>query len=249
MENLRVLIIEDNLSSALDEEMLIDELGYELAGVVDNGEEALLKIGVSEPDLILMDIDLKGKLTGLDIARLIKSKNIPIIFTTSFKDRETYAEAMQTNAYGYLVKPFNKLSLQSAIEMAVRSVYEKEIGIISKESSPWQTDLLLRDNFMIKQNGILQKVKISDIQFVHGEGNYCTLHTDKKRFVVKMSMKKILAKLEPHLFTHIHKSYLAQLNKIDSVDTLNNKVKIGRNDIPLGRNFKSDLLKRFDLLK
>ncbi|MEO1259629.1 MAG: response regulator transcription factor, partial [Bacteroidota bacterium] len=231
-------------------EMLIDELGYELTGVVDNGESALLIIGKSAPDLILMDIDLKGKLTGLDVARIIKNKNIPIIFTTSFKDRETYAEAMETNAYGYLVKPFSKLSLQSSIEMTVRSVYEKGIGNKkSEKNNSWETDLLLREFFMIKQSGVLQKVKINDINFIQGEGNYSTLHTDKKKFVVKMSMKKILAKLDSNLFIHVHKSYLIQLNKVDSIDTLNHKINIGENSIPLGRNFKTDLLDRFELLK
>ncbi len=90
MKNLQISLIEDNRSAALDVEMLLDEMDIKLAAIKDNGEDALQYIYEAQPDLIIMDIDMKGEKSGLDIAKEIDHLRIPIIFTTSYKDKKSY---------------------------------------------------------------------------------------------------------------------------------------------------------------
>jgi len=115
---MQILIVEDDMSIALDLEMLIDELGYELLGLVDNAEAALAIALEKLPDLILMDISIKGKYSGLEVAEKIKHLPIVILFITSHQTEEVFQRAKLTNFAGYLTKPITKVSIIGAIEMA-----------------------------------------------------------------------------------------------------------------------------------
>ena len=116
---LDVLIVEDNLSFALELEMLIQEIGYNIVGRVDNSDEALEIILNKQPDFILMDVDIKGNMTGIEIGDKIKHLDIPILFITSFGDDVHYQKAKQTLMVGYLVKPIDKFTLLTSIQLAM----------------------------------------------------------------------------------------------------------------------------------
>lgn len=247
MEALRILLVEDDPSAALDVEMLLAEMGYQLMGVLSDGGTALSTILEEQPDFIILDIELKGKLSGIDIAREIKYLQIPVIFTTSFADKQLYEQARDTFAFGYIVKPFDKLTLQSAIEQAVKALHNEDM--LGEADARWKEDLVVKDSLLVKHNNILYKVFYAEILFVQGEGNYCTLHTKLKKYVVKSSMRKMLGELPGELFCPAQKSFIVNLLMIDAIDTGSGKVFIGENEIPLGRNFKNKLLERFKLLK
>ena len=246
MGKFQILLVEDSPSFAFEVEMLIEELDYELLSTVDNAEGALAAINQFRPDLILMDIELKTKLTGLDVANFVKHLNIPIIFTTSFNDQETYKKAQESHFYGYLVKPFDRLSLQSAIENAV-----KRITLNTQEMNRQENltaDIANNNRLLIKQNGVLRKIDTNEILFIQGEGNYSTLITPGKRFVVKMSMKKLMESLKTEIVP-VHRSYCVRLDKVDGIDTKEDLIIIGEHKLPLGRRYKTAVLERFDLLK
>jgi len=115
-----ILIVEDEMSIALELEMLIDELGYQLNSIIDNGEEVLTIATEKLPDLILMDIGIKGKYSGLEVAEKIKHLPIAVLFITSYQNQEMFQRAKLTNFAGYVTKPVSKVALQGAIEMATR---------------------------------------------------------------------------------------------------------------------------------
>jgi len=117
---IKILIVEDEMSIALELEMLIDELDYELIDIIDNAEEALTIILEKSPDLILMDIGIKGKYSGIEVAEKIKHLPIAILFITNYHSKEIFQRAKSTNFAGYLTKPISKISVQSAIEIALR---------------------------------------------------------------------------------------------------------------------------------
>ena len=102
---LEVLIVEDDFSFSLDLRMLVERLGYKCAGTVDNAEHALEIINRKTPGAILMDIDLKGQMSGIELAEKIKKKNIPVLFITSYQDEATYERAKKLEMVGFLVKP------------------------------------------------------------------------------------------------------------------------------------------------
>lgn len=126
----RILIVEDEALIAAEIESALRKLGYRVAGKARNGDKALDLLASSQPDLALLDIDIKGTRNGIDLARIIREKyDYPFVFLTAFSDRETLARLMDTMPYGYIVKPFNRGELLTTIELALHKfAAERETG-------------------------------------------------------------------------------------------------------------------------
>lgn len=115
-----ILIVEDENIVALDMKMRLESLGYRVIGVVDSGNAALEFLSGSVPDLVLMDIKLKGSMDGIETARIARDRlDVPIIFVTAFTDEQTLERAKLASPYGYIVKPFHERELRIAIELAL----------------------------------------------------------------------------------------------------------------------------------
>lgn len=116
-----ILIVEDERIVARDIEKRLQRLGYRVSASVASGEEALRQIAVAPPDLILMDVQLKGSLDGIQTAEQIHaSQGVPIVFLTAYADEDTLQRAKVTEPFGYIVKPFDERDLHAAIEIALR---------------------------------------------------------------------------------------------------------------------------------
>jgi CheY-like chemotaxis protein len=113
--------VEDEGIVAMDLRKSLTSMGYEVLYVFDSGEKTLTNLESSAaPDLILMDIELKGEKDGLETAKVIKEKyNIPIVFLTAFEDDATIEKITSLSLDGYIVKPFDDESLKSAVEKAL----------------------------------------------------------------------------------------------------------------------------------
>ena len=115
----RILITEDQIVVARDLEQRLCKLGYQVADIVDTGEEAVQKTATLRPDLVLMDIRLSGEMDGIAAAMQIRSASkTPVVFITAHADLDTLARAGVSEPFGYLVKPFDEQALHAAIEMA-----------------------------------------------------------------------------------------------------------------------------------
>ncbi|MDD1686379.1 response regulator [Methanoregula sp.] len=115
-----ILIVEDDAITALDIQTVLTTLGYQVAGVASTGEKAIDLVEAGVPDLILMDIHLAGKLSGIDAAEKIHSThNIPIIYLTAYAEPELVGQAKKTRPYGYLIKPLSERALQTEIEISL----------------------------------------------------------------------------------------------------------------------------------
>lgn len=121
MANARILIVEDERIVAKDISKRLKNLGYIVVAAVSSGEEAIEKAGETRPDLVLMDIRLKGKIDGINASEQIRAEfNIPVIFLTAYADEKTLQRAKVTEPFGYIVKPFDERELYAAIEVALR---------------------------------------------------------------------------------------------------------------------------------
>ncbi|BAQ65676.1 ATP-binding protein [Geminocystis sp. NIES-3709] len=119
MKQLKILIVEDELIAAESLTLDLEKLGYQVCGVVNSGEKAIEKVNKSNPDLILMDIMLKGKMDGISTAQIIYSQHkVPIIYLSAYGDKETLVKAKSTPVYGYLVKPYKIVDVNTTITMA-----------------------------------------------------------------------------------------------------------------------------------
>jgi PAS domain S-box-containing protein len=120
MEKARILIVEDEAIIAMEIESQLQNLGYEITSIVDTGEKAIKKAEEDKPDLILMDIRIKGEMDGIETAEIILNKfGIPVIFSTAYADEERLNRAKLTQPFGYLLKPIQERELKVTIEMAV----------------------------------------------------------------------------------------------------------------------------------
>lgn len=116
----RILIIEDEIMVAMQLDKMLQELGYQPVKIIDNSDEAIDYLSFHTPDLVLCDIHIKGSADGIAVAEKINLiKKIPFIYLTSFADEYTIGRASKTLPYGYVVKPYGKADLRSAIEIAL----------------------------------------------------------------------------------------------------------------------------------
>jgi len=243
MTTFYILLVEDNLSFALEIEMLIKELGYGFAGQVDNAKDAIMAIKQKIPNLVLMDIGIKGQVNGIELASSLDKKNIPFIFITQSRDRTTYESAQSLKPIAYLVKPFDLLTLQSTLEQA-RRVLDQE-GLKSKGDQDNDND---QESFYIRNNNMLKRIKYREIFWIKSDGNYCNIHTEKKKFVTKVSLVSMMKKLEKLEFIRVHKQYIVPVKRIENINLFNNLLYIGDKMIPIGRSYKASLVKRLDLI-
>ncbi len=128
-----LLVEDDRITSRLIQKYILD-IGYNLAGAASSGEEAARLIEAKEPDLVLMDINLEGRLDGIESAKDINSRfSLPFVYITSSSDYSTIERAKESNAYGYIIKPFDKRDLRATIEMALLR-HQMELHIREDES-------------------------------------------------------------------------------------------------------------------
>ncbi|MDO8841766.1 response regulator [Methanocalculus sp.] len=126
----RIWIVEDEAIIALDLKKRLETRGFVISGISDTGVDAIDKIRKHQPNLILMDITLKGDMDGINAGEIIRSEMmIPIIYLTAYSDEQTLERAMITQPYGYISKPFLEEELFSTITTAIREHSMREMGL------------------------------------------------------------------------------------------------------------------------
>jgi DNA-binding LytR/AlgR family response regulator len=241
---MKILIVEDDANYADTLEMFIDNLGYEVVGAAGQGKLAMALFDEHNPDLVILDINLEGELTGIDLARIFQGqRQTPIIFITSFDDKETFVKAKQTGPYAYLIKPFEPETLQRSIELAVQHAYADGDQVFDS-----QEVLLASSCFFVKDRNKLIKVRLEEILWVEVEDKYCMLHTTDRKFTLRQSLKDLAEKLDPSIFVQTHRSFIVNASEIEDIDLSLFIVKINGTEVPLGRAHKDELIKRLQML-
>lgn len=128
----QILVVEDEVIVGMDIQRRLKNLGYIVPVVVSSGEEAITKVRENNPDLVLMDINLYGKMDGIEAASKIHSfSDIPVIYLTAYTDDKTFERAKITEPYSYIIKPFRDRELQINLEIAF---YKSRMEKMLKES-------------------------------------------------------------------------------------------------------------------
>lgn len=240
-----ILLIEDELIIAEDMRMMLEGLGYEVAGIAADYTEALELLENQKPDIVLADIMLGGSKDGVDLAKEIRSKyELPLIFATSHSDKATLERAKEVKPNGYLVKPFDEKDLFAAIEVALANFTGTEIN--SEEPDGGKEGMLVHDSVYVKERYHFVKVDLNELLWIMVDGNYLELHTENKRYVIRSSLRDFLDKLHIQRFHRVHKSYAVNLERIDAVNS--EGVIVGEATIPMGRNFRDDLLQKLNTI-
>jgi CheY-like chemotaxis protein len=116
-----LFVVEDDFITAKSLKHTLEDLGYRVLGVAASGEEALERISYLRPDLVLMDIRLKGPMDGVFTAQRVQALyDIPVVYLTAFSDEDTVKRVVHSKSYGFVVKPYTAEELFSVIEKALR---------------------------------------------------------------------------------------------------------------------------------
>ena len=226
---MNIYVVEDDIFHLEDLKISLEELGYSCIGSSDDPFEAQKQIELLKPDLVIIDICLRGRESGIELGESIqKMYNIPVFFTTSQMDKNTMIRAAEIDPVAYLTKPVSKEDLQAAI---VLSANRKET--ISKPS-------LDSDKIFIKHGNKLIKVNLDSILYAHVDSkNYCSIITvEGKKFSVRYSIQKLHKQLGRPNFVQTHRSYIVNLEKITAFHESDHTIEIGSHHIPIGRTFK-----------
>jgi two-component system, response regulator PdtaR len=252
---MKILLIEDEFILAEDLSNTLESEGYEVVSVIDNGAEALDFYKENEIDLVLCDINIKGEWDGIEtVEKLIKVKACPIIYLTALTDFETLERAKKTFPAAYIPKPYHITNLRMAIELAINNfaiqVNKAEIRIgnhltESKEKINQNKEQILQvnDDIFIKQNYQFVKFPLSDILYLEADNIHTNIITSHKKYVIRQTITNILERFSMKNLVQIHRSYVVNINKIDSFNE--HEVTINNTPIPISRSHKDDFLRQF----
>ena len=184
MGKVSVLIVEDESIVAKDIQFSLKKLGYNVLGIEKTGEDAIKSAKLKKPDIIIMDIMLKGEITGIEASEKIREENnIPIIFLTAYADESTLARAKITEPYAYIIKPYKEIDLHTSIEMALYK-HSKELEVL-KERDMLYSIVENKDNsdfIFVKSKSRLVKLKTKDIFFIEALKDYVVINTNSSAF-------------------------------------------------------------------
>jgi len=239
MEKIKILVVEDEIIIADHLCDTLEDLGYLPLEPAINYSDAITQISDEIPDIAILDIELGGRKSGIDLAQyIIENYNFPFIFLTSNTDPQTVEKAKKVNPPAYLTKPFTKESIYTAIEITLSN--SKKIETLNEDN------YAKNDSFFIKENGAFFKIHFNDILYLKSDHVYTEIKLkDGKIKVVRIALNTIINKLN-NQFIRVHRSYIINQNYLTEVQT--NSLTILNDTIPIGMKFKKDVIKKINLL-
>jgi diguanylate cyclase len=159
-----ILIVEDELLIAKNTAKKLDGFGYNVVKIVSTGQAAIDFVSLEQPDLVLMDITIKGEIDGIEAASQIKAiSNVPIIFLTAYANDETLDRAAETGCYGYLIKPYKEQELHATVKMTLSKHLEQSTIQQALQSSISEYSSEYDDIYQDRLTGLPNKLFIRDL--------------------------------------------------------------------------------------
>ena len=201
----------------------------ELVRDFDNAVAAIDFLQSNPVDVVFLDINMP-KVSGLELARSLPQPPI-IVFTTAY--REFAIDSYDLGGFDYLVKPITFERFLKTCNRISEDIQRKK-----NTSSLMESD---EDHFFIKEDGTLTKIEVDKILYIEGFKDYVKIHLDRQMHLALISMKSVIEKLPTHNFIRIHKSYLINKTKVDSVE--GNMLSIANHKIPIGKTYRDEVIK------
>lgn len=243
----KILMVEDDMIIATDISMQLTQLGYDVIGISTHAEDALQILEQNTPDLIIMDIVLSGSMNGIDASILILEKyQVPIIFLTSNTDDATFQKALVAKPYAFISKPFQKSELERIVKITLERIENNDSTSISRKQD--QHTALMEDRLFVRHKNKMARVIINEIHYAMADGNYTKIVTNDQTYIVSLNSKQIELQLPTDRFIRVHRSYIVNLQKIDSISEYQEYLYIGKIQIPISRRLKKDILKHLKLI-
>ena len=250
-EAIRVLIIDDEpIARDYIQGFLEGNSSVSVIGEATNGLEALELIIEKKPDLIFLDIQMP-EMDGFEVLKHIDQANLPhIIFVTAYDE---YAlKAFEVNAVDYLLKPFDRVRFEKALEKALDYIrlqkardFEDRVKALLSGLGPSKE---IPQRLAIRSRGRIHFLNIEDIRFIQAAGNYVALHTGEKEHLLRETLKSMEAKLDKDKFLRVHRSTIVNKNYIRELELITSGEycihMAGGERLMLSRKYRDRLLNR-----
>lgn len=242
----KILIVEDDMITAADISMLLAQCGYEVSGITPRGEDALKSIESTRPDLVLMDVNLKGALDGVATAQTIHEQyGIPLIFLTANADSATFNRAKASKPYAFISKPFQPVDLEHAIALTLERVMSEALAAAADvQENPY----LLDDRIFVRHHDRMVKVLFNEVLFVEADRSYCKIHADDKEYLLAVPLGALEEKLPRQNFMRVHRSFIVNLARVDALGDQSDFLVFRKKQVPVSRNFRDKVMERLRLV-
>ncbi len=218
MSKYNILIVEDEFLVGADIEESLVSLGYQVQNCVASGPAAIAEVERNLPDIILMDIRLKGEMTGIEAAKIIVEKHdVPIIYLTANADLHTIEQAKTSLPYGYIIKPYTEKDLQTTIEIA-RFKFENDIQVrieseqynaLFKQSADGE-----KPGFFDGENGLI-RLQLSDIYYIEEQENKtCKVYMRDTTNIITRPLDQISNRFPDDTFIRVNDRCIVNKNRI-----------------------------------
>ncbi|MGB3545693.1 MAG: response regulator [Saprospiraceae bacterium] len=248
---IKVLIVEDEMIIAAKISLHLEQLGYEVAGILPRGEEAVIHCRQSPPDLLLLDVNLKGLLDGVETSQMLRKEDIliPTIYLTANSEDSTFERAKATLPQAFLSKPYRKSDLARAIELAVANAARNSVTHAEEklELPPLEDAHILSDRIFVRHKERMVKIFLRDILYVEAERAYCKIKTRDSDYLLSIALGRLEEQLRADDFMRVHRSYLVNLAQVDEIG--DNYIAIGGKAIPIGKSHREEFAARVNLIR
>lgn len=243
MDNVKILIVEDELLVAESLKLMLEQMSYHVPAIFNSGKETLENFVPGFADIVIMDIHLKGKINGIETSQGIREiSTAPIIYLTDNTDENLRKKAIfGANTVQYLTKPFSKLDIAIAIDLALKAIKKHELHLQQVEESSY----LINDCIFVRDRQLFRKLAIGDIILLKAEGSYCKLvYKDERNTIQEILFSDNLSFLEEKLkfaknLYRVHRSYIINVQYLKKIQE--NRLWVEDLEIPIGKTYKSDI--------
>ncbi len=240
---MNILIVEDDYIAAQTLSNVIIDLGYNALGPVAYYSEAIQLINETKPDIAILDIELRGLKSGLDLAKTINSDyNFPFIFLTLSTDKDLYRRIIYTQPFAILTKPFNIDELYATLELThFNNTKKKNITTSDLISNPTSNQFIY-----IKKGQSYIRLNLEEIVYVKSDNVYIDIvTTTNQTYVTRTSLDQFISQLNTS-FIRIHRSYIVNVKLITKIES--DYALVNTKNIPIGKKFKPELLNKLRIL-
>lgn len=191
---MKILIVEDEPFAADELTGKLEQLQHEVTGVAESYDAALELLSTTKPDLALVDIDLKGKLTGIDLSEQLHQRRIPFLYLSGLEELDMYYKAEQTGRLKHLSKPIDLLNLRNALLEAATA-----IAAAKQETM----------HFFTVKAGIRKCIDPSQVVYLEADRVYCDVYfKDGSKWELSMPMGKVAGQLDHPDLIQVHRSFV-----------------------------------------
>jgi DNA-binding LytR/AlgR family response regulator len=209
----------------------LKKVGFEKNIFADSFDKGKMLVEAMNPDIVLLDVDLRETKTGIDLGAYIRLKNpnMPIVFFTNNFDEKTYAAAKLVKPSAFMDKEVTGLKVLQAIELALDSHNDR---IFNNEK------FAAHDFLFVKIGQTFKKVRLTDINYVFYADRYANLMIEGKSYALSRTMKELSKILPNDQFIQTHQSYIVNINCITHISLANSEIDIAGKSIPIGVSYK-----------